>query len=109
MKLYKKLSKILDIELPFSYPKDYLSRYCEILELSHDVEDKASEMCDEIENKGLRMGKSPTTIAASVLYLTSVKMDEKRTQGDISEMVGISEVVIRNYCRLLREELDSLS
>lgn len=109
MKLSKKLSKILDIELPFSYPKDYLSRYCEILELSHDVEDKASEMCDEIENKGLRMGKSPTTIAASVLYLTSVKMDEKRTQGDISEMVGISEVVIRNYCRLLREELDSLS
>lgn len=109
MKLSKKLSNVLGIELPFSYPKDYLSRYCEILELSGDVEDRARAMCDEVENKGLRKGKSPTTVAASVLYLSSVQMGEKRTQGDIGEMVGISEVVIRNYCKLLREELDNLS
>ena len=108
-KLSKKLSNNLGIELPLVHPNDYLPRYCEILELSHEVKDRAVDLCDEIEDNGLKMGKNPTTIAASVIYLSSVQMDEKRTQADIAEMTGISEVAIRNYCRLLRKELDSLS
>ena len=70
--------KILIIKLPLNNLKDYLSRYCEVLELSLDVENRARELCDEIENNGLKKSKSPTTIAAAVLYLSSLEFDEKR-------------------------------
>lgn len=41
--------KILIITLHLNNLKDYLSRYCEVLELSLDVENMARELCDEIE------------------------------------------------------------
>lgn len=106
IKLQKLIIKKMKIKLPIVHPKDFIPKYCTILELSSDVEKKANEICDEAESKGLVMGKNPTVVVASVIYLASVLMDEKRTQGDLVEISGVSEVAIRNYSKLLKEELN---
>ena len=106
VKVYKEICNNASIKLPPVHPKDYIPRYCEILEVSTEVEEKAISLCDEAENKGLLSGKSPTGMAATVIYLASVQMDEKRTQEDIGKIVNVTPVSIRKYCRVFEEELN---
>ena len=106
VKVHKLICKNLNIKLPLVHPKDYIPRYCDILEVSQEVENKAISLCDDAESKGLLSGKSPTGVAASVIYLASRQTDEKRTQEDIGKIVNVTTVSIRKYCRLFEEELN---
>ena len=54
------------------------------------------------EKQNALAGKHPMGLAASALYLASVDLDENRTQKDIADAAGITEVTIRNRCKGLR-------
>jgi transcription initiation factor TFIIB len=41
-------------------------------------------------------------LAASALYLASIDLEENRTQKDIADAAGVTEVTIRNRCKDLR-------
>jgi transcription initiation factor TFIIB len=45
-------------------------------------------------------------LAATVLYLSSLKTGENITQHDISNAAGITEVTLRNRVKDLRSQLD---
>lgn len=106
MKLSKIICNKLDIDLPLEHPKDYVSRYCDILDVSEVVEERTNEICDEAVNSGVLGGRPAIAIAASALYLSSVQMGEKRTQGEIADITSLSEVAIRNNCKLLKQKLN---
>ncbi|MGC1930597.1 MAG: hypothetical protein WA667_16635, partial [Candidatus Nitrosopolaris sp.] len=52
-------------------------------------------------------GKDPMGFAATVLYIACLNTGEKRTQIDIAQAAGITEVTLRNRYRDIKSrELD---
>jgi len=54
----------------------------------------------------LIVGREPTGIAAAALYFASVLLGEKKTQRDVAEISGVTEVTIRNRYKELSENLE---
>jgi transcription initiation factor TFIIB len=50
-------------------------------------------------------GKDPMGLAASVLYLSSIKTGESVTQMNIARAAGVTEVTVRNRSKDLKSKL----
>ena len=87
-------------------PKDYISRFCSVLKLSDDVKAKTLEILHEAANRELTSGRGPTGIAAASLYIASVLCGERRTQREVADVAGVTEVTIRNRYKELSEKMD---
>lgn len=105
LKVSKVICKAIGVRLPLVRAVDYVERYCNVLGLSDRVVERARVMCKEADECGLVNGKSPATVVSGVLYLSALLMGEKRTQRDVADVCGVSDVALRKYIRLLREEL----
>jgi transcription initiation factor TFIIB len=53
-------------------------------------------------------GKDPMGLAASVLYLACLETGENKTQTDIAEAAGVTEVTVRNRYKNLKSRQDLL-
>ena len=87
-------------------PQDYTSRFCSELKLSGDVKAKTIEILKEAADKELTSGRGPTGIAAASIYIASVLCGERRTQCEVADVAGVTEVTIRNRYKELAEILD---
>ncbi len=87
-------------------PQDYIPRFCSELKLNGEVQAKTLEILKEAADKELTSGRGPTGIAAASLYMASVLCGERRTQRDIADEAGVTEVTIRNRYKELAEKLD---
>ena len=45
-------------------------------------------------------------MAAAALYIASVLLGERKTQRDVAEVAGVTEVTIRNRYKELTEQLE---
>ena len=54
----------------------------------------------------LTSGREPTGIAAASIYIASVLCGERRTQREIADVAGVTEVTIRNRYKELAGKLD---
>ena len=52
-------------------------------------------------------GKDPTGLAAAALYLACITEGGNKTQKEISEASGVTEVTIRNRCAGLKTFLEN--
>lgn len=102
-KNYRFLSRELNIKLKPTSPTDYIPRFASKLDLSGEVQSKAIEIISKSKEKGLINGKGPTGIAASALYVASILLGERKTQKNVAEITGVTEVTIRNRCKELVE------
>ena len=107
-KNYRFLSKKLNIKLKPTSPADYIPRFASQLDLSGRVESKAIEIINDAKGKGLLNGKGPTGVAATALYVASILMGERKTQKDIAEIAGVTEVTIRNRYKELLEKMENV-
>ncbi|VUT23918.1 MAG: Transcription initiation factor IIB [Candidatus Methanolliviera sp. GoM_asphalt] len=89
--------------LPIS-PTAYISRFCSALKLSEAVEAKALETIQRAKEKELTSGKGPTGVAAAAIYIASIVCGEKRTQREVADVVGVTEVTIRNRYKEIASE-----
>ena len=105
-KTYRFLSRELNLKLMPLQPQDYLSRFCRKLELNEDIERKALDMLQMIEEQGLTSGRGPTGIAAAIIYITSLVERDNRTQSEVATVAGVTEVTIRNRYKEIAENLD---
>ncbi len=103
---YRYVARELGLKLMPTSPQDYVPRFCSELKLSSDVQAKTLEILKEAANKELTSGRGPTGIAAASLYMASVLCGERRTQREIAETAGVTEVTIRNRYKELSEKLD---
>lgn len=76
--------------------EQYVDRYCDALDVTHAVNQRAREIIEITEESGLSSGKSPSGWAAAAVYNACLDTGEKRTQQDISRIANVSEVTIRN-------------
>jgi transcription initiation factor TFIIB len=105
-KNYRFLSRELNIKLKPTSPSDYIPRFASNLGLSGEVQSKAIEIINKAKNCGVLNGKGPTGIAATALYISSILLGERKTQRDIAEIAGITEVTIRNRYKEISEQVD---
>ena len=87
-------------------PDNYVPRFCAKLNLTNNVVHKANyilKMANEIE---LTAGRGPTGIAAASVYLASILEKEQRTQKQVSEAAGVTEVTIRNRYKEICQALN---
>ena len=105
-KHYRFISRELKIKLKPTSPADYVPRFATLLGVSDKVQAKAIKIIEEAVNKGLINGKEPTGVSATSIYIAAILLNEKRTQKQISEIAGVTEVTIRNRYKEFCENLD---
>jgi len=103
---YRNISRKLKLRLIPTTPQDYISRFCSELKLSTDVQSKTIEILKKAAGKELTSGRGPTGMAAAALYIASVLCGERRTQREVADVAGVTEVTIRNRYKELAGKLD---
>lgn len=103
---YRYIARELDLKILPTMPQDYISRFCSVLQLSSDVHTKTVEILKKAVENELASGRGPTGMAAAALYIASLLCGERRTQREIAEIAGVTEVTIRNRYKELAEKLD---
>lgn len=76
--------------------EQYVDRYCDALNVTNAVNDRAKEIIRITEKSGLSSGKSPSGWAAAAVYNACLDVGEKRNQQELSRIANVSEVTIRN-------------
>ena len=103
---YRFIARELGLKLMPTSPQDYISRFCSELKLSGDVQAKAIEILKDAADKELTSGRGPTGVAAASIYISSILCGERRTQREVADVAGVTEVTIRNRYKELAERLD---
>ena len=98
-KTYKMIVRELDLKLTPSNPVDYVERFGSALGLSAKVQTEAIKMIEKSQNQEITSGLSPVSVAATTLYLSALKLGERRTQKEVSEATNITEATLRSRCK----------
>jgi len=101
---YRFITRELRIRILPSNPVDYIPRFASALKLNAETQSKSVEILEKAQKAELTSGRGPTGIAAASLYVAALINNEKRTQREVADIAGVTEVTIRNrYKELLRE------
>jgi transcription initiation factor TFIIB len=103
---YRFIVRKLKIKVTPSSPKDYVSRFSSILHLSPKAQNHALKILRKADVSELTSGRGPAGVAAAALYVAALINDEKKTQREVADVAGITEVTIRNRYKELIERLD---
>jgi transcription initiation factor TFIIB len=103
---YRFVSIKLGLKLLPTSPEDYVPRFCSELKLGSDTQAKTFEILQKAAHQELTSGRGPTGIAAASLYIASVLCGERRTQREIAEVAGVTEVTIRNRYKEIAKKLE---
>jgi transcription initiation factor TFIIB len=103
---YRFVTRELQITVMPSNPSDYIARFASSLKLSPESQSYAVEILNKAQKVELTSGRGPTGIAAAALYVSALIHGEKRTQREVADVAGVTEVTIRNRYKELLDELD---
>lgn len=102
---YRLVTQELNLKVPLTNPRFYISRFITELKLSGETQERAVELLDQAVAKGLISGRGPMGVAAAAVYIASVMTGERRTQKEVADVAGVTEVTIRNRYRELKKSL----
>jgi len=102
---YRFVTRELGITILPSNPADYIARFASSLKLNAETQSNAIEILEQAQKAELTSGRGPTGIAAAALYVSALLHGEKRTQREVADVAGVTEVTIRNRYKELLEEL----
>ncbi|MFH0711137.1 MAG: transcription initiation factor IIB [Candidatus Aenigmatarchaeota archaeon] len=103
---YRYIARELQIRILPADPMTFVPRFCSMLGLSDKVQAKAVEILRKAKKGEITSGKGPTGVAAAAIYIATVLIGEKRTQREVADIVGVTEVTIRNRYKELIEKLN---
>ncbi|MFC1648805.1 transcription initiation factor IIB family protein [Nanoarchaeota archaeon] len=103
---YRFVTRELGIKILPSNPADYIPRFASALKLSPETQSRSIEIIEVAQDMELTSGRGPTGIAAAALYVAALLNGEKRTQREVADVAGVTEVTIRNRYKELLEELN---
>ena len=105
-KSYRLLLLELDLKIPIVDPMKYIAKVANKANLSEKTKRQAAEIMNNITQREISTGKNPMGLAASVLYMSSLKTGENITQGNLSDAAGVTEVTLRNRYKDLMNRLE---
>ena len=102
---YRLLIRELDIQMPIANPMTYVFKVANGAGLNGQTQSLAINVLREAKKKRVSAGKDPRGLAAAALYIACLQDNEKKTQKDIAEAAGVSEVTVRNRYKSLKRQL----
>ncbi len=102
---YRLLIKELQIRVPIANPIDYIPRMGSLLDLSGKAMKTAAEIIKKAKEMALTAGKDPAGLAAAAIYIATLLENERRTQKEIANIAGVTEVTVRNRYKELVKQL----
>ncbi|MAG38902.1 hypothetical protein CMO90_02330 [Candidatus Woesearchaeota archaeon] len=93
---YRYVVREMNLKVTQSDPANYISRYVSNLSLSQKTHTTAIKLLEKAQRKEITSGKNPLGLAAAAIYAASKLNEERRTQNEIAEAVGVTEVTLRN-------------
>jgi transcription initiation factor TFIIB len=105
-RIYRIVVMELDLKIPMIDPMKCIVRVANRANLSERTKRMAMSIMKNVTKSGISAGKDPMGLAASVLYLACLNSGESRTQTDIAEAAGVTEVTVRNRYKNLKSQLD---
>lgn len=102
---YRYISRKLSLRILPARPESYVPRFAAMLNLSDRVQVRAIKILKQAKAKDVVSGKGPTGCAAAAIYIASVLEGERKTQREVADVVGVTEVTIRNRYKEIAEAL----
>jgi transcription initiation factor TFIIB len=102
---YRLLLRELDVQMPIADPLTYISKIAEKTGISGKTQGLAIQILREAKQRKVVAGKDPMGLAAAALYIACLMNNEKKTQKDIAEAAGVTEVTVRNRYKTLKKQL----
>jgi transcription initiation factor TFIIB len=102
------LIRELDIKIPIADPMKCIIKIANNANLTEKTTRQAMNMMEEVIRKEIPAGKHPMSLAATVLYMSSIKNGEDVTQIGIANAAGVTEVTLRNRIKDLNSKLVNL-
>ena len=103
---YRLLLQELDVHMPVADPLTYVSKIAENNGISGKIQGAAVAILREAKRKRVAAGKDPIGLAAAALYLACLQHNDRKTQKDVAEAAGVTEVTIRNRYKALQRQLN---
>lgn len=105
-RIYRLVVMELDLKIPLVDPQKCIVKVSNKATLSERTKRIAIGIMKNVTKSGISAGKDPMGLAASVLYLACLNTGETKTQTDIAEAAGVTEVTVRNRYKNLKSHLD---
>jgi len=102
---YRLLLRELEVHMPIADPLTYVSKIAERTGISGKTQGQAIQILRIARKKRAAAGKDPMGLAAAALYIACLQSNEKKTQKDIAEAAGVTEVTVRNRYKSLKKQL----
>ncbi|HJT50127.1 MAG TPA: TFIIB-type zinc ribbon-containing protein [Nitrososphaeraceae archaeon] len=102
---YRKMGSELDLKFPNVDPMKCISRVANKGNLTENTKRQAISIMKEVSERQISAGKDPMGLAASVLYVSCLKTGEDKTQAQIAEASGVTEVTLRTGYKELKNKL----
>jgi transcription initiation factor TFIIB len=102
---YRLLLRELEVHMPIADPLTYVSKIAERTGISGKTQGLAIQILREARSRRAAAGKDPMGLAAAALYIACLQNNEKKTQKDIAEAAGVTEVTVRNRYKTLKKQL----
>jgi transcription initiation factor TFIIB len=103
---YRLLLRELSLKMPVVDPIKCVARIASKAELSEKTKRDAAKILKTAEENKISAGKDPMGLAAAALYVACVTNGENKTQRDVAEAAGVTEVTIRNRYKGLKLSLN---
>ena len=105
---YRILLREMDLSMPVADAAKNVTRIASKVGMSEKTIRKAIEIVRITEEREISAGKAPMGLAASALYLAGVLEGDVKTQKEIADAAGVTEVTVRNRYKGLRADLGSV-
>lgn len=102
---YRYIARELAIKILPAPPEHYVPRFSTMLGLSDKTQVRAIHILKKAKEGDVISGKGPTGVAAAALYIAAVLNGERKTQREIADAVGVTEVTIRNRFKEIVDKL----
>ncbi len=102
---YRYISRELGIKILPALPEHYVPRFCSMLGLTDKTQARSIQILKKAKEHDVTSGKGPTGVAAAALYIAAVLNGERKTQREIADAVGVTEVTIRNRFKEIIDKL----
>jgi len=104
-KTYRHTARKLEMEINPTKPEEFIPRYTSELKTSGSVQATSKKIIRQARDKKTLAGRSPKAIVAAAIYIAAILENERLTQKEVADTVGVTSVTIRKNYREIAEAL----
>ncbi len=102
---YRLIVRHLEVRIPVIQPESFVDRIATALGLPETVIAEAKKIVKMAKEEGLTAGKDPSGLAAAAVYLAALMKGQRKTQKEVAQVAGVTEVTVRNRYKEIEKKL----